>query len=471
MIRLGTNYEGRDPRFVETVLPFAEVVEVTPDAVATLRDGKPVIPEETLRELRGIAARAPVILHGIGLSIASADAMSDDYLRLADTLMEALDPAWHSEHLGYVAVDGAHLGTMLVPPRTEETLDLICRRVETVLRRYAKPFLLEHAVNLFPDAGGDYTPAGFLNEIVRRTGCGLLLDIYNLECDAHNGAGAIDDFLDEIDLDAIRELHVACGTEDRGLQVDVHSRVTRAETVARMQRVLAVAPNVEAVIFELLGPSVPALGYAAIAEELQRLRLALRNVEPRKRQARKTFTPTPPVGQLSLRAHQRAMRSLLSGDDVTNDPYVVAAAGSIALDVTRDTIRGWRRFRLDRHCRLTTTALRHREHYDEVLATLEGVPASPYIETLSETFLDAAARCGDELVAVVATFEKALLREDDAETAVAWPCDPYPILGALLLGEAPPTLPPVPHLTVVSPKLPGRFRVETPHSRQENSAA
>lgn len=471
MIRLGINYEGRDPRFVDTVLPFAEVVEVTPDAVATLRDGKPVIPEETLRELRDIAARAPIILHGIGLSIASADAMNDDYLRLADVLMEAVNPAWHSEHLGYVAVDGQHLGTMLVPPRTEEALELICSRVDAVLRRYAKPFLLEHAVNLFPDAGGDYTAAGFLNEIVRRTGCGLLVDIYNLECDDHNGTGAIETFLDEIDLDAIREIHVACGTEDRGLQVDVHSRVTRAQTVARMQSVLAVAPNVEAVIFELLGPSVPAVGHAAIADELRRLRVAVRDAVPAQRPPRRTSAPNPALVQLPLHEHQRAMRSLLSGVVATSDPYIVAAAASTGLEVTRDTIRGWRRFRLDRHCRLTTTALRHRRRYDEVMAALDGVPAWPYIETLAEAFYEAAARCDDSLIAVIAMFERALHRDDDVETTVAWPCDPYPILGALLQGEPPPDLPFASHRTIVSSKLPGRFRVERPQFRQENSAA
>ncbi len=263
MICIGVNYEGRDPRFVERVLPFAEIVEVTPDAAATLRAGVPWIPGETLAELRAIAQRARITLHGVGLSIASADAMNGDYFRLVDTLMAELDPAWHSEHLGYVSAGGEHLGTMLVPPRTEETLSLICRRIEAVLRRYAKPFLLEHVVNLFPDAGGDYTSAGFLNEIVHRTGCGILLDVYNLECDAHNGICDTAAFLDELDLDAVREIHVACGTEDRGLQVDVHSRVTRDETLERMQAILAIAPNVEAVIFELLGPAVPSVGHAA----------------------------------------------------------------------------------------------------------------------------------------------------------------------------------------------------------------
>jgi uncharacterized protein (UPF0276 family) len=276
VIRVGVNYEGRDPRFLETVLPFAEIVEVTPDAVATLRHGIPVIPDETLRELRAIRERVPMTLHGIGLSIASADSMNEDYLRLTDTLIDAIDVAWHSEHLGYTTVDGEFLGTMLVPPRTREVLELIVERVDSIQQRYSKPFLLENVVNLFPDPGGEFTPGGFFNEIVRRTGCELIFDAYNLECDVHNGLGSADAFLAELDLNAVREIHVACGTEDRGVQVDVHSRVTKDETLDLLRRVLPRTPNVAAVIFEILGPMVPFVGHEAIANELQRVRAAVR---------------------------------------------------------------------------------------------------------------------------------------------------------------------------------------------------
>jgi len=272
LIATGINYEGRDPRFVETVLPLAEVVEVTPDAIATIRDGRAVIPAETIDELRTIARGARLTIHGVGLSIASADAMNENYLTLVDELMSSLDVAWHSEHLGYTTVDGENLGTMLVPPRTDEALDLICSRVESIQRRYAKPFLLEHVVNLFPDPGGDYTAAGFLNEIVRRTGCGLILDLYNLECDVHNELCTSSEFLDELELEAVREIHIANGTIDRGLRVDVHSRVTRDETLATLREVLPRTPNAEAVIFEMLGPYVGPTGLAAIANELRRVR-------------------------------------------------------------------------------------------------------------------------------------------------------------------------------------------------------
>ena len=72
---------------------------------------------------------------------------------------------------------------------------------------------------MLPDPDGDYDEAGFLNELCKRTGCGLVLDVYNLECDAHNHGLDIDRFLGVLQLGAVHELHVAGGTEamERGL--------------------------------------------------------------------------------------------------------------------------------------------------------------------------------------------------------------------------------------------------------------
>jgi uncharacterized protein (UPF0276 family) len=466
VIRTGVNYEGRDPRFVETVLPFADVVEVTPDSLATLRNGVPVIPAETIEELKAIGERATIALHGVGLSIADADGMGDDYLALVDTLMSSLNVAWHSEHLSYVTAGGEHLGTMLVPPRTVEVLELVCQRVRAIQARYGKPFLLEHVVNLFPDPGGDYTAAGFLNEIVRRTGCGLILDVYNLECDVHNGIVEANTFLDELDLTAVREIHVACGTEDRGLQVDVHSRVTRECTLDLLRSVLGHTPNVEAVIFEILGPAVPAVGVDAIAAELRRVRAVVSScgagfpARVGDGTGARAGKPAPHDGsrsRLGLADLQRAMRDLIRGVSVADDPYIAAAAECTGLQVTRDTIDGWRRFRLSRNCRLTAALLRTDGTFEEVVGATDC--NSPYIEELSSAFLRAASAQGDPLLASVASFERALLREDDAEETIAWPCDPYAILGALIQGAEIPEVAEQPHQTVVSKRIPGLFRV------------
>ena len=159
----------------------------------------------------------------------------------------------------------------------------------------------------------------------------------------------------------------------------------------------------------------------------------------------------------SLREHQRAMRDLIRGVAIADDPYIVAASRCIGLDVTRDTIAGWRKLRLDRNCRLTTAILRQRGLYDDVFASI--VSESPFIEELSNAFLEAAMAQGDTLVSTVARFEQAILRDDDVERWIDWPCNPYDVLSALLTGDAIPPLPNAPHRTVVSRSIEGMFRV------------
>ena len=160
---------------------------------------------------------------------------------------------------------------------------------------------------------------------------------------------------------------------------------------------------------------------------------------------------------LSLREHQRAMRDLILGDAVADHPAIVAASQSVGLEVSRDTIAGWRRLRLDRNCRLTTAILTQRGLYDRVFASIRS--ESPFVEELSNTFLEAAMAQGDALVATVARFEQAMLRDDDVERSIDWPCNPYPVFAALLTGGEIPPLEQVPCRTVVSRSIKGMFRV------------
>jgi uncharacterized protein len=270
---IGTSYTPRDPQLMARVLPLVDYVELVPDNIATMRNGAPAFDADAIEHVRDISSRTGVIAHGVGLSIGSIDRWNDAYLGLLDALFDTVPISWHSEHLGYTMAGGAGLGTMLTLPRVEEALDVICPRVAAIQARYAVPFLLEHVVSLLPEhPESDYSPAGFLNEIVRRTGCGLLLDLYNLECDAHNGQLDVEAFLDELDLDAVREIHVANGVERRGVMLDIHSRGTRPETQLLLDRVLERASHVDAVVFEFVPEAVPTLGLDAIERELEVLR-------------------------------------------------------------------------------------------------------------------------------------------------------------------------------------------------------
>lgn len=274
---LGTTYLGHDPALLERVLPLVDYIETTPDSIAQMsRDGVALHPA-ALAELKSIGGAAQVIVHGIGLSIGSHEGCSERYLGLLDELLSQVDVAWHSEHLGYTIVDGENIGTMLALPRTEQVLDMVSERVEAIQSRYPLPFLVENIIHMLPDCPSDYSEAAFLNALAERTGCGLLLDVYNLECDAHNHGFDIAAFLTELDVTKVREVHVACGSHYRGFLLDAHSQVTRESTIELARRAIERANGaVQTVTYELLREAVPALGHAGVAAELERLRAAFR---------------------------------------------------------------------------------------------------------------------------------------------------------------------------------------------------
>jgi uncharacterized protein len=277
-IRLGATIDGNDAALIDRVIPLVDVVEVTPDRWASFPRGQPPrIEAPALAALSSIASRRTLSVHGVGLSIASHDGWNAGYVNLLDQMFgHPLPIAWHSEHLSFSRVDGEPLGTMVEPPWTHEALDMIAGRISALQDRYGAPFLIEHVVRAYAEGEDDeMDTASFLNALRRRTGCGLLLDVYNLECDHHNFAADPMRLLDALDLAAVREIHVAGGTMHNGYKVDIHSRTVADSTLALLGRVLGQTPCVNAVVFEILKEAIPVMGLDRLANELLRLRRVL----------------------------------------------------------------------------------------------------------------------------------------------------------------------------------------------------
>lgn len=274
-LRLGATIDGNDAALIGCVVPLVDVVEITPDRWASFsRHHAPRVEAPTLGVLAAIAAERTLVLHGVGLSIASHDSWNDAYIGVLDQMFaHPLPIAWHSEHLSFARVDGEPLGTMVEPPWTQEALDLVAARINALQDRYSVPFLVEHVARAFREGEeNEMSTADFLNRLCRKTGCGILLDLYNLECDQCNFSAEPSKLLDALDLDAVREIHVAGGVIHKGYKVDIHSRTLAPSTVALLEQVLGTTRRVEAVIFEVLGEAIPSMGLDALAFELTRLR-------------------------------------------------------------------------------------------------------------------------------------------------------------------------------------------------------
>ncbi len=272
---LATTYEGDSPALLERIAPLVDGIEISPDTIAQTSETGPHLRSAVLAEYLSLSSKMRFVAHGVGLSIGSHDQWNKDYLQLLDELFERLPIAWHSEHLACTTVDGESLGTMLALPRTEQVLDLLCERIRCLQERYRVPFLLEHVVRILPEPEPEYSDAIFLNELTRRSGCGLILDAYNLECDRWNFGFDVQSFIEELDFSPVRELHLAGGTQHKGFQLDIHSRPTAASTLCLGREIAARAHNLELVTYEFLKEAIPALGHEAICDELMRVKKEL----------------------------------------------------------------------------------------------------------------------------------------------------------------------------------------------------
>jgi uncharacterized protein (UPF0276 family) len=195
--------------------------------------------------LDALAERHPLSLHGVSLSLAAAAPPDLAHLRRWRRLIDRVKPVLVSEHLAWSAWNGQYAPDLLPFPRTHEAL---ARVVENVMRSQdalGRRLSLENPSHYLVLDGHDWSETDFLAELVRRSGCGLLLDVNNVHVSAHNLGTDARAYIDAFPLHAVTELHLAGHTVDDGyadaLLVDSHDAPV-AEGVWELYRyVLALA--------------------------------------------------------------------------------------------------------------------------------------------------------------------------------------------------------------------------------------
>ena len=161
---------------------------------------------EALDRLRQIY---PLSVHGVGLSLGSARGVDRDHLERLRKVCERFQPDLVSEHLAWSVADGAYLNDLLPLRYDEEALAIVARNVETVQGALGRQVLIENLSAYVAFVDSSMNEAEFLAELVARTGCGLLLDVNNVQVSAHNLQYDAKAFIDALPVEAIGEIHLA----------------------------------------------------------------------------------------------------------------------------------------------------------------------------------------------------------------------------------------------------------------------
>ncbi len=169
-----------------------------------------------LRWLDAIREVHPLSLHGVAMSLAGPDRPDPQHLANWSRLIDRFEPALISEHLAWSALDDVWFPDLLPVPMARPVLDRFCRNIDIMQTALGRQILIENPAR-YVRFEGEGNEADFLAETVRRTGCGLLLDINNLHVGTHNTGLDVQDWMSRIPVDAVGEIHLAGHAVDTGL--------------------------------------------------------------------------------------------------------------------------------------------------------------------------------------------------------------------------------------------------------------
>lgn len=225
--------------------PVVEWVEVISENYMNWKNFYPRRPLEILTQVR---ENAPVVLHGVSMSIGSVDPLNKDYLKKLKELVGRIEPAMVSDHLCWTGMQGENLHDLLPLPYTAEALDLVIAKIQQVQEFLGRPLLLENISSYVDFAHSEMSEWEFLRELARRSGCGLLLDVNNVYVNAINHGFDACEYLQGLPGEKIAQIHLAGHTRKDGYLIDTHDEAVCEEVWDLYRQALRLFPGVSAMI-------------------------------------------------------------------------------------------------------------------------------------------------------------------------------------------------------------------------------
>jgi len=159
--------------------------------------------------LDAVRRNTPISLHGVGLSLGSAEGLDPAHLERIRIVAERIEPALMSEHIAWSVVGGTYLADLLPLPMTEEALVVVCRHVDQVQSHMKRRILVENPSTYLRFRHSTIPEWEFMAAVAARTGCGILCDVNNIYVSAHNHGWDASAYLAGLPAAAVGEIHLA----------------------------------------------------------------------------------------------------------------------------------------------------------------------------------------------------------------------------------------------------------------------
>lgn len=255
---------GFRPRFkTEVFLNRSKIdfLEVTSDHYI---DATP----KKLDELELLAEHFPLIPHSLELSLGSAEGIDEEYLTKLSDVIDIAKPAWFSDHICFTRSGGVKIGHLAPVPFTEEALGVFVRNIENVKRRIDVPLILENITYNIEYPWSEMSETAFLRRLLEETDCGLLLDVANLYINSQNLGFDWREYLDELPLDRVVQIHFVGEHRSGDRLIDAHGDET-SDDIWNVFREVSVRCDIKGAILER-DENFPAFG--SLISEIERAR-------------------------------------------------------------------------------------------------------------------------------------------------------------------------------------------------------
>lgn len=400
------------------------------------------------------------LIHSVGTPVGGTVAPDPEQVGLLRDMVERLDSPWVSDHLSYNQTPEFATGFFLPPRQTGAGVRAVARSISTLQKSLPVPILVETGVNYLRRRPDEMPDGTFVRTVVETADCWLLLDMHNVFANALNGRQPLDELLDTLPLERVREIHLAGGMELDGFWLDAHSGEIPQPLVVICERLIPRLPNLSAIVFEIFPSFVPLVGIDLVAaqidvvHDLWRYRVADPVHEARpivmRAAAESRQDDLPPE------AWERALGSLVIGRRDTGASYG-GLDDDPGIRLVQGLIHEFRASMIVGVLRLTSRLLMltlGTDAFRTILASYwQTTPPQMYASVEAEAFARHLTQLDLQVphLNALLRFEQAvtLTLTDEQTRVVTFDFEPLPLLRALAEGRLPDEAP-----------QPGRFEIE-----------
>jgi uncharacterized protein (UPF0276 family) len=393
------------------------------------------------------------LVHSIGVPVGGTVRPEPFQLGLLQDVINTFGSPWASEHLSFNSTHEFRTGFFLPPRQTLEGVQVAVTSIKDLQSALSVPIAVETGVNYLKPRSDEMQDGDFVSAVVAEADCGLLLDFHNVFCNAVNGRQPLEEFLSQIPLDRVWEIHLAGGFELEGFWLDAHSGAIHDTLFQIVRAVVPEMPNLKAIVFEIYPSFVPIMGDAAIARELERIRELwhLSRTESIGRQPRSQDLPTKRAfanSDVTPLAWENALGGVVVGQP-PKDAFAQSLSSDPGVRIVNRLAAEFRASMIVNVLRLTSRHLMLMLGPDTFRALLEDfwrrVTPRQYAGTEAEAFaeyIETLALPVPRLSAIL-EFELAVLRTltDQQCRIVRFDFDPLPVFRALAEGRLPQVVP------------------------------